>query len=64
MRRVILKFNEQRDLRGFMQVIQCTHLEVNFKTRILICDCDDSEVELAQNTFNAVLAEEDGNHFE
>jgi hypothetical protein len=57
MRKVTLQFEYEKDLRRFMQVIHCVELEVNFKTLILKCDVDETEIELARNAFNAKLIE-------
>jgi hypothetical protein len=57
MRKVTLQFEYEKDLRRFMQVIHCVELEVNFKSLMLKCDVDDTEIELARNAFNAILIE-------
>ena len=55
MRRVTLKFTDERDLRRFVQIVSCTYLEIDLKFLTLACDCDDKEVELAQKAFTATL---------
>jgi hypothetical protein len=54
-RRVTLQFADGRDLRRFVQIVSCTYLEIDLKALTLSCDCDDKEVELAQNAFSAKL---------
>lgn len=59
MRPVTLQFNDERDLRRFVQVIHSTISEVNYNTLTLTCNCDDAEIELAKNAFNAELVTSD-----
>lgn len=62
MRQVTLQFQDERDLRRFVQVVACTRLEINLKTLRLTCDCDDKEVELAQRAFAATVLNDSNVH--
>lgn len=55
MRKVTLRFTDHRDLRRFVQVVSCNYLEINMKELTLICDCDESEIQLAEKGFSATL---------
>jgi hypothetical protein len=57
MKRVILQFDDKRDLRRFVMIISCNYLEMNVAYMTVICDCDDAEIELAKNAFNARVKE-------
>ena len=40
-------------------IVTCGYLEMNVKELMLVCDCDDSEIELAERGFNAVIVKVD-----
>ena len=55
MQKVTLQFTTETDLRRFFQQVHDAEMEVNFNTMILVCCCDEAEVQIAINSFNATI---------
>ena len=55
MQTVTLEFMDLRDLRRFVQLVNRPQMEVNYNSLTLICHCDDEEIKLAINGFNATV---------
>ena len=48
-----LLFQTDQDLRRFYQTMKANYVEMNIRTRILVCDCNEKEIEIAVRQFNA-----------
>ena len=48
-----LLFQTDQDLRRFYQTMKANYVEMNIRTRILVCDCNENEIEMAVRQFNA-----------
>ena len=53
MQTVTLQFRNLKDLRRF--VVHRPQIEVSYESLTLLCECDDEEIELAINAFNATV---------
>jgi hypothetical protein len=57
LKEVFLKFRTPKELWEFKVLLQTGSCEINLLNCTLICDCDDAEIELAVNGYNAVQEE-------
>jgi len=57
MKKVILKFTSAKQLWAFQKIMKATAFEINLKDYTIICDCDETEINLARDTYKAQVEE-------
>jgi hypothetical protein len=62
MKKVTLHFQDLRDLRRFMNIVESDYIEMIAQELTLTCNCEDTEIELAQKAFNATIIKIDADH--
>jgi hypothetical protein len=62
MKRVTLYFQDLRDLRRFVGIVDSNYIEMIAQQLTLTCTCEDTEIELAQKAFNATIIKIDADH--
>ena len=53
MKKVTLLFPDEKELFRFAMIMSCGYLQINKSDLTLTCDCEEAEIELAENGFNA-----------
>ena len=55
MHRVTLQFKSESDLRSFFELCKFQEAEMNLRTLTILCNCEEREIELAINAFDAIV---------
>jgi hypothetical protein len=55
MHRVVLQFKNERDMRSFFDLSKLKDAEMNMRDLTIICHCWEREIELAINSFDAII---------
>jgi hypothetical protein len=53
MKEVTFLFQNRQDLHRFMDIVECNYIETIEEGLTLTCTCDEPEIELAADAFNA-----------
>lgn len=61
MKKVTLLFQDIRDLRRFMHIVESSYIEMIAEDLTVTCTCDDAEIELAEKAFHATVIKIDTN---
>jgi hypothetical protein len=55
MHKVTLQFKSEAALRRFYEICKLKEAEINLRTLTILCHCDEREIDLALNAFDAVV---------
>ena len=55
MHRVTLKFKSEHAMRAFYESCKVHEAEMNIRTLTILCNCEEKDIELAVNKFDAIV---------